>query len=169
MVIGFDPQEQFAELLDLEILLTDEGEDWENEKVLKYRGALIVWDDYYLLHSKNQASKGLKAIMAFRAKYDYDIIYITHNPSLILNLFTYFTSYYYIFLTNVVEGGFKAKIPCYSLCESASKLINRYVKKHGKGEYPDFPHIVVDTQNMKLIAQNCNKEFLEEVANTGKN
>lgn len=168
IVIGFDPQGHFKELLDVEILLTDEGNNWEEEKVLKYRNALIVLDDYYLIHPKLQASKGLRTIMAFRAQYDYDIIYITHNPALVINFLTFFTTHYYIFLTNAQEGGFRKKIPNYSLCEAASTLINRYVGKFGRGEYPNFHHIVVDTENNKLFTQNCEEAKVIEISNISK-
>lgn len=163
-VIGFDPQQNFEGLLDIEINITDK--DWEYLKVLPNRNCLIVLDDYYLVHPKLQATDGLKEMMAFRAQYNYDIIYITHNPALIINFLTYFTTHYYIFYTNVQEGSFKKKIPNYSMCEQASSLINRYVSNFGRGEYPDFPHIVVDTENNKIITQNCNKEKFNKIANT---
>jgi hypothetical protein len=166
IVIGFDPQNNFTDLIDVEILLTDKN--WEYEKVLQYRNALIVLDDYYLIHEKLQPTQGLREIMAFRAQYDYDIIYITHNPALVINFLTFFTTHYYIFFTNVQEGSFKKKIPSYTLCEQASRLINRYVSKFGRGEYPNFPHIIVDNEGAKLIAQNVNKEKFIEVSNVQK-
>ena len=64
--------------------------------------------------------------------YNIDIIYSCHNPMLVINALTYFTTHYYVFYTNMQEGSWKKKIPNYSLCLAGSSYVNKYVRKHGR-------------------------------------
>jgi len=162
-VIAFDPQNKIKKstveinqvqvpLMDYEIYLHEQGH-WYN-KILEHRNFLLILDDYRNLHPKTQAEKGWLYLMSHREDYNIDIIYITHSPSLILNILTNFTTHYFIFYTLAQLGSFEKKIPHYSLCMGAVNYVNRHVKAHGKGTYPKFPYIMVNTLDEELTAIN---------------
>lgn len=156
-VVSFDPQKRFQDVSDWYIEAEDE--DWAL-KLLELRDALIIIDDYKIINEKNTPVKGLGKLMMYRSDYNLDIIYICHNPSLVLNLFTYFTTHYFLFYTEAMDGSFQKKINNYRLCIAGQKLINKYVKAYGRGKYPHFPHVVVDTENTELNAMNFTKTIL---------
>lgn len=171
-VIAFDPQKRFTKetveidgveepLVDTEIRL-DESGVWY-DRVLKFRNFLLILDDYHILLDKRIAEKGLKKLLAHRDDYNIDIIYITHTPSLILNLLTDYTTHYFIFFTQALAGKFKEKIQNFHLCSAAVRTVNKYVKVFGKGKYPNFPHCIVDTEKQTVQAFNMPKyEAIEE-------
>ena len=169
MVIAFDPQDYFksinvlvndvdSPLIDKEIYLY-EIDSWY-ETVIKYKNVLLILDDYRTLHEKNIPDKGWYKLLALRNQRNIDIIWITHTPALILNILTAYTTHYFIFYTMTRKKGFEEKIPHYQLCMAASMYINKYVTQFGKGDYPNFPYIVVDTQNEELISQNIDQKLL---------
>lgn len=161
-VIAFDPQRKFLEqkvktengLIDLVDETIYAHDKYWADKVLEERNALLILDDYRLIHPKNIANEGLAKLMTFREEYNIDIIYITHSPALVLNILTYYTTHYFIFFTLSTLGMFEKKIPHYGLCQASVQYINKYVKKHGKGKYPKFPYIVVNTETEELIGYN---------------
>lgn len=156
-VLAFDPQNRFKDIADFFIYA---HEDWQS-KILRLRNGLLIIDDLKALHPKNQTDPVFLELMSFRSEWNIDIIYIVHNPSLILWLFTYYTTHYFIFFTNSTEGGFKDKIPNYALCLAASRYINKYVKIYGRGDYPNFPHMIVDCEKEKLFAMNMSTKYLK--------
>ena len=169
---AFDPQDNFSEISD--DIITNAGmskndfKDYMMDKMselelYKEDGTLLILDDYKLIHRSLQEEEWLSYLMNYRAKYNVDVIYITHNPKLVINYLTYFTTHYYIFFTNSKEGSFEEKIPNYQLTYNASKLINSYVRQYGRGEYPNFPHIVVDTEGEVLVPENIDQERMEEI------
>lgn len=151
MIVGFDPQKRFVGLLDGEI--DPEDPEW-CLKLHELRNALIILDDYRLINEKPTAVAGLQKLMYHRADWNIDIIYICHNPSLILNLLTYFTSHYFLFYTESMDGSFQKKIMNYKLCITGQKLINKHVQAYGRGNYPYFPYVMVDCENRELNAFN---------------
>ena len=168
-VVAFDPQDVFKKtmvtvkdteipLVDNEIMLYEQG-DWY-EKILQYNNALLILDDYRMLHPKSNPEKGWLKLLALRNKKNIDIIYIVHTPSLILNILTGYTTHYFLFYTMAQNGSFEKKIPHYQMCMAASIYVNKYVKTFGKGRYPNFPYIVVDTLNETLTAQNIDTKFI---------
>lgn len=163
--MAFDPQNNFLKLADKFIYIT-QSKTWGAEAV-KLRNALLILDDYRLLLPKSQASQELAELLAFRAQWNIDIIYICHSPALVLNILTYYTTHYYIFYTLAQKNSFEKKIPHYELCETARNYINKYVRFHPehKGNYPNFPHIVVDAMNEKLITQNIDGDFFKKMIN----
>ena len=156
-VMSFDPQDNFGEITD--IFIDIEDSEWPY-KALKLRDALLILDDYKLINDIDRPIKGLSKLMAYRAKYNIDIIYVCHNPALVLNLLTYYTTHYYIFLTQAQEDGFKKKIPNYTLCNNASRMVNEWVSKFGRGEYPVFPYAIIDTERQVIIPQNIDKRWV---------
>jgi hypothetical protein len=153
-VISFDPQDRFRDITDVFIHVGMSNDEIYNV-VLYYEDALIILDDYKLIHPKERSTeRWLLELMHFRSEYNIDIIYITHNPSLIVKALTFYTTHYFIFYTQSQMGDWNNKIPNYVLCRTGSKYINHYVKKHGRGEYPNFPHVIAETETERLIAQN---------------
>ncbi len=157
-VMAFDPQDRFSNIATSYLFMHDKN--W-CKKALELRNGLLILDDYRLLHKKSQASDDIAELIYFRAKRNVDIIIICHNPALILNFLTYFISHYYIFYTQSQDGAFEKKIPNYMLCKAGSDYINDYVKVMGRGEYPKFPHVIIDTEKQEIFAQNINhNEYL---------
>ena len=154
-IVGFDPQKRFAHLLDKEIF--PEDRDWAID-MQKYRNTLLILDDYRIINESDRPVEGLSNLMYFRAEYNIDIIYICHNPSLVINTLTYFTSHYFLFYTETLDGSFKKKIMNYKLCIQGQRLINNYVNTYGRGKFPNFPHVVVDCEKRELFAFNMDRK-----------
>jgi hypothetical protein len=150
-IMTFDPQEKFKHISDFRLLPSDPE---RGSKMLNLRDALLIIDDYKAFHHKNIPEPWLLDLMHYRNAYNIDIIVITHSPALIINYLTYYITHYFVFYTETQVGSWEKKIPTYNLCQNASLYVNKYVKINGKGEYPVFPHIVVDTLESKLTAQN---------------
>ena len=122
------------------------------------RNALLILDDYRTLHEQDKAEAWLLYLLQARSEQNIDIMYSIHNPALVINMLTYFTTHYYIFYTQVQEGGWKKKIPNYTTCMAVSNYVNKYVKIYGRGKYPDFPYMIIDNENEEVIAQNMKME-----------
>lgn len=151
LIVSHDPQDNFSHITDYFINPSDK--EWA-KKCLKLRNTLLILDDVRLINPGNTPVDGLMELLYYRAKYNIDIIHICHNPSLLLNAFAHFTNRYFIFFTNSQEGSFQKKLPNYSLCVAASNMVNKFVSKNGRGNYPYFPHMIIDTEEQKLIAMN---------------
>lgn len=163
-IVSFDPQHRFKDISDA--IINPEDKFWA-KRLHKLRNCLLILDDFNELNDKNIPDEGLKTLMFHRDDWNIDIIHIYHNPKLILNVMAYYTNYYYIFQTNVQNGGFKDKIPNSELCTAASARVNKYVSIFGKGKHPNdpefsgqkFPHIIVDCEKQILKAVNMNKQL----------
>lgn len=160
LIVAHDPQDNFEDLADL--FIQPEDDDWAL-KCCEFRNCLIILDDFRLINEGNRPVKGLTKLLYYRAKWNIDIIVISHNPGLVINALTHFISHYFIFLTNAQEGAFKNKIPNYSLCVAASDAVNKYVSLFGRGSWPKFPFIIVDSEKQKLIALNMEKTLTKVI------
>jgi len=158
-IVSHDPQDNFIKITDR--FIDPEDKDWA-VKCCELKNCLLILDDVRLINEKNTPVNGLMKLLYFRAKRNVDIIHICHNPSLLLNSFAHFTNKYFIFYTNTQEGSFQKKLPNYSLCVAASNMVNKFVSKNGRGKWPNFPHVIVDTEKQKLIAMN----FIESKKDT---
>ena len=158
-ICSLDPQRKLTDITDRRLLLTDSKEEIF-EKVTTLRNALVVLDDYKLIHPKFIPDPWVEHLFQNRGDWNIDIIYSIHNPGMVINIFTWFTDYYFIYFTLAQLGGWATKIPNYELCWNASYLVNKYVEVHGRGTYPAFPHIIVNCERGKLIAQNMEKDFI---------
>lgn len=168
IVIGFDPQDMFKGIIDKYI--SPEDKDW-CKRVLKYKNALLILDDYRIINPLHTPIDGLSQLMIDRTKLNIDIIYITHNPSLVIELLTYFTDKYFIFYTNSKEGSFQKKIPNYMLCITAANKINSHVQNISeedyKALYPNFPYCVVDVRRKSITAVNMIRDLTKtKIKNT---
>ncbi len=162
-VVSFDPQGKFGEIADFFILPADK--DWA-DTCLNLRNALIILDDYRILHPSNLMNPSFSNLMAYRAEYSLDIIYICHNPALVLTNLTYYTTHYFIFYTQARLGAFEKKIPNYMLCHGACTYVNKYVRVYGKGKHKldeeyegqGFPYVVVNNETEDMTAINFKAE-----------
>lgn len=156
LIISFDPQRNFSEVTDYYIGIEDP--DWAL-KLKSVRNYLLILDDYRLINESNTPVKGLKNLLFNRTFWNIDIIHIVHAPSEMLNVFSHYTTHYYIYYTESQEDEFKRKVPNYALIKAASMKVNKYVSLFGMGTYPNFPHILVDCKTRKLNAFNMNKDM----------
>lgn len=166
LVISHDPQNNFEDITD--VFIGPDDEDWA-DKCCDFRNCLIILDDLRLIHESDKLNKHLAKLLYFRAKWNIDIITVFHNPSLVLNGVAAFVTHYFIFLTSAQEGSFKKKIPNYSLCIAASEEVNKYVSIYGRGKYPDFPYVIVDSEKQKLMAINMDKRISKINKSTNTN
>lgn len=156
MIISHDPQNKFGRVTDYYIQSDDN--EWA-EKLVNIKNCLLILDDYKLINENPRAIKGFQKILINRRANNVDIMYMCHNPSLVLNLLAYFTTHYYLYFTKAQEGSFDGKIPDYSLCITACNIVNRHVGNFGPGKYPNFPYVIVDTDKKKLTAVNIKQSI----------
>lgn len=155
-IISHDPQNEFSNVTDYYIESNDT--QWA-EKLVNIKNCLLILDDYKLINEDPRAVKGFQKLLINRRANNVDIMYLCHNPALVLNLLAYFTTHYYIFFTKPQEGSFDKKIPDYSLCITACNIVNRYVQNFGHGTHPTFPYVCVNTDIKKLQAVNMNQKI----------
>ncbi len=158
-IVAHDPQHRFRDIAD--VFIETHDEDWA-EKLLDLSNALIIIDELRMLHEGDRMSKGMIHLCSKSFEQSIDILYIVHNPAMVLNRLTYFTTKYLIFATEVREGGFKDKIPNHTLCQAAAGVLNKYVAMYGLGKHPldaeyngeDFPYIEVDNSKNTMTSNN---------------
>lgn len=159
-IISFDPQKRFQDISDK--FISPEDAEWA-QRVLQYKNILLILDDYRIINPLYTPIKGLSELMIARADRNIDIIYICHNPSLVIELLTYFTDRYYIFYTNSKEGSFQKKIPNYPLCIAAANKVNSHVQNISESDYeklyPNFPYCVVDVKRKSIAAINMVRDL----------
>lgn len=165
-VMVFDPQTKFADIA-TDFIFLNEIRTW-GQKISNLRNALLILDDYRLIHPKAIINQEFSELLAFRSQWNVDIIYICHSPSMVLNTLTYYTTHYFIFYTLAQKDSFERKIPNYELCERAKNYINKYVRFTGRGTYPNFPHMIVDCEKERLYANNMNPSLFNEIVNSYK-
>lgn len=166
-VAGHDPQRMFSGLIDKNLYLDPENKNWALD-CCKLRRCLLILDELKMLCPIAQHPPiGLVKLLSNCYYNEVDIMWMVHNPSLVPEIFTYYTTKYYIFLTFSKEGQFQKKIPNYSLCTAASNYVNTYVRIHGKGKHkldPEykgqgFPYGIVDTEKQKVVLVNMPKKL----------
>lgn len=161
-IAGHDPQRMFTGLINKNLYINPEDKDWA-VKCCKLRNCLLILDEIRILCPQPaHPPKGLVTLFSQCFYWNVDIMWMTHNPSLVPETCTYYTTLYYIFLTFAKEGQFQKKIPNYSLCVAASNLVNRYVQKYGRGKHKldsqyvgqGFPYAIVNTEKQTVQAIN---------------
>lgn len=173
-VIGFDPHDVLMneELLDHYIMPSDDA--WAERMTKKdkagnfrYANCFLALDDYRALLRSNVTPDDVLDLLMLRRRMSLDIVYITHNPKLILERFAYFTNQYCIFYTESEGSDFSDKIPKYSICQKGANLINRYVMKLGgvdsniyRSLYPNFPYVVINTKTSELNCINMDQKIV---------
>lgn len=136
-------------------------------KLSKLSNCLLILDELRVLHPNAQAHRDLLQLMAVRRKRNINIVYVVHNPALVLNAITYYTYKYFVYYTNSREGSFSDKIPSSELAITGSRLINNYVgafsQSQYKAMYPKFPHVIVDTKAGNLQFVNVKERIFNQV------
>lgn len=164
-IVGHDPQRMFSGLINREDYIDPEDKNWA-VKCCKLRNCLLILDEIRILCPTPQhPPKGLVTLFSQCFYWNIDIMWMTHNPSLVPEVCTFYTTHYYIFLTFAKEGQFQKKIPNYSLCTAASNLVNNYVKQYGRGKHKldktydgqGFPYAIVNTEEQTIKGINMNK------------
>lgn len=165
-ISGHDPQRMFSGLIDKDLDINPEDKNWA-VKCCKLRNCLLILDEIRILCPIPQhPPKGLVTLFSQCFFWNIDIMWMTHNPSLVPEICTFYTTKYYIFLTFTKEGQFQRKIPNYSLCMAGSNMVNDYVKAHGRGKHKldkdyngqGFPYAIVDTEHQTVTAINMHKK-----------
>lgn len=185
-VIGFDPHDVLSNAGLLDYYISPKDENWatwlmQRDKNGKYKFAdsLLILDDYRSLLTGNDCPTDVLELLALRRRLGLDWIYITHNPKLILNRFTYYTNYLSIFYVEAHASDWSDKIPKYAACQKASNLINKYIinqidegrtrnPNYTKDDlmkecYPDFPHVIVRMESDQLEAMNVKQDVINRL------
>jgi hypothetical protein len=154
-VAAYDPQHRFEDITDFRLYTYEM--DNAIDTILSLRNALLIIDDIREFHPKKIAQDWMLHLLSARSQWNIDIMYAVHNPSLLLNTVSNYTTHYYIFYTETLNGGWDKKVSNYKFCRAASTEVNKYISTKGRGTYPKFPHILVDNEandENKLIAIN---------------
>ena len=101
-------------------------------------------------------------LLALRRRLNLDIIYMVHNPKLILERLSYFSTHFSVFRTESHANDFAEKIQKFLTCQQASSLINAYVRtmdeKEYNAQYPNFPYVFVQNDSDSLFPMNMDEE-----------
>lgn len=185
-VIGFDPHDILTNSGILDYYISSKDENWatwlmQRDKNGKYKfsDSLLILDDYRSLLDGNDCPTDVLELLALRRRLGLDWIYITHNPKLILNRFTYYTNFISIFYCEAHASDYSDKIPKYAACQKASNMINKYIlKKIEEGRiknpnytkddfmkecYPNFPHVIVRMESDQLEAMNMDQKIVNQL------
>ena len=163
-IYAHDVNDDFAKIADFDI--DANNKEWALELSEK-KNVLLILDEIRLLHPSNQTHPNDRTLMAKRGKNNINIIYIQHNPRMILEIFAYYTHKYFIFFTNNRKGNFDEKVPDAELCLTAAYIVNKYAGRYDshqyKALYPRFPYCIVDTKSGEISTQNMNASFLKKL------
>lgn len=167
-VWGYDWQKVFVDS-DKKIIdkyLDVDSDDWGNDCCQLRNGLLILDELKLLLPYPQHTPKSVTKLLNNCFYWNIDIIYCVHNPSVIPEVFSFFTTHLFIFLTFAKEGGFNKKTPNSFLSNEAAKKVSDYVSLHGRGKHikdplykgEGFPHAVVSNEEQKIFYVNMNKK-----------
>jgi hypothetical protein len=159
-IVAHDPHNRFP-FADYFIESTDDK--WP-QRLKGMQDYLLILDDYKTINENNTAIKGLPALLSDRVKCNIDIMYSCHNPALVINMLTYYTTHWFIFYLEAQEGAFQRKIPNYTRCLAASITVNNYIARFGfpGGSYPNFPHCVVNNQKRTVSARHMDEKNISK-------
>lgn len=171
-VVAFDPHGDFKHVLDVKIDSKDE--DWakilmqrNKDGTFMFANSLLILDDYRSILQGNHMDTDFYDLLALRRKIGMDIIYITHNPKLILQGLAYFNTCFSIFKTVAHSDDFEGKIPHFLPCQRACNLINAYARTFDEqgynALYPNFPYVMVKENSDKLYPINMKQEIIDKL------
>lgn len=152
-VIAFDPQSRFEGLVDKKIPV---NVDWSVYK--KERNCLFIIDDYKIVCPNDRLDPDLLELLAYRNEYGLDFIFICWKPKLIMPRIAIFITKISLFYTAGGVGQFKNRTDDPEVMEKLSEIVNNFVKKNGKGNYPNFPHVCIDFQSGTIQAFNLTNQ-----------
>jgi hypothetical protein len=125
----------------------------KNSNLLVYSNTLFIMDDYHT-EVEERTPEWLQRLLNLRNEHGIDMIFITHSPTLIRKKLSFYATHLYLFYTMGTEKDFKDKLPDYEMTINARRIINQYVKKYGRGEYPKFPFVIVNYEDNKIQTIN---------------
>lgn len=171
-VFAFDPHDAFYGIADFKIDAKDE--DWASVIIQKdkngnypYANSLIILDDYRTLLKSDKMPPDFLDLLALRRRLNLDIIYMVHNPKLILERLSYFSTAFSIFRTESHSDDFAEKIQKFLTCQQASSLVNAYVRKFEEKEYnalyPNFPYVFVQNDSDSLFPMNMDEKIINSL------
>lgn len=163
---AYDPQRIFYASKIIDKFLDISSENWASECCELRNGLLIIDEIKLLMPNPQHTPKEVSRLLINCFFWNLDIIFTTHNPSLIPEIFSFYTTHLFIFLTFTKSGGFSKKTPNSYLNEKAGSTVNKYVSIHGRGKHKedinyegqDFPFAIVDNENQKINYINMNKK-----------
>lgn len=201
-IIGFDPHDVFKRERLLTHYITESNTDWpdilmtricitcnkvkhpEKEECVKcgktnwrfkFAGSLFGADDYRNLLTANSTPPNVLSLHGMKRRIGLDMMYIMHNPKLLLERLSYYITHYSIFATQSTAGDFSDKIAQYVPCQKAANVINQYVLELGgvdderyKRLYPNFPHVLVTNSSNELHFMNMDIKLVNKLKTEGK-
>lgn len=163
-ILAFDVHEQLLDITDFRI---KRNNNWAKAIDDRFRGALVILDDYKLLVETYTPTEFMKDLFINRRHSDNDYIYSCHSPSDVLPQIIPYTTHFYIFYSSITQGKFKERLPNSDMLMAASSYVNRYCSLHGRGLHKNdplyngqgFPYFIVEPGNktQPVKAFNMNK------------
>ncbi len=145
-VAAFDPQNRF----DQKNINVKTDEDLRDLSSMK--NSLIVFDDFRKIHKKERPADWLIDLMADRYENGLDLIFIFHGPKQLIEFLTTYEDLYLIFYTNYKEKDLYQRFPEPDIISKTMDIITHEYRNNGQGEYPTFPHCMVEV-NENLITK----------------
>lgn len=159
----------------MDVKIGGDDKDWAKLLLTKdkygnyiFKGSLLILDDYRgLLKSSNMDSDFYK-VLSLRL---FDLMYMMHNPKLILEGMRNWNTRFSIFVTESFASDFENKIPQFLPCQRAARIVNEYVKqfyggtdsKEYRNLYPNFPHAIVTDESDKIHFMNMDEEKIKSL------
>lgn len=147
----------------------------KNKWIFKFQNSLLAADDYRNLLTANSTPADVLSLLGMKRRIGLDMIYIMHNPKLLLERLSYYCTNFSIFATESTAGDFSDKISKYVPCQKAANLINQYVAELGgvdsdryKSMYPNFPYIMISNDNDNLNLMNMDQNIVNKLVKEGK-
>lgn len=166
-VIGYHPHGRLLKHFDFRIDYTNR--EWAKAIHKHVRNSLVVLDDYKGLCPNFQPTPGMRDMFIDRGAHAHNncYIYCAHGPGSVIEMLTEYTTHWFIYYCTANEGKWDKKANNAYLCITASRMVNEYVSKYGKGMHPKdtnfqgqkFPYAIVDTLKKEITAQNFSQKF----------
>lgn len=116
-----------------------------------HKNFLLILDDFRVLVTRDRIPDSFYKFLAFAREMNADVFLSAHSPQLIQPRLSTFITHHSIFFSGGSGGKFHPETDNYLCCEQARISINKYVRAYGKGQYPNFPHMVVERNNDRVI------------------
>jgi len=169
-IFAFDPHDAFDGISDVKITANDT--DWAKIMMQKnpdgtfmFLHSLLILDDYRSILPSDKMDRNFYDLLALRRKLDLDILYITHNPKLIIQGLVYWNTHFSLFKTEAMSDDFAEKIPKFLICQQASNVINAYCKAYHATDYdllyPNFPYIVIKNDSDVFFPVNMDDDKIK--------
>lgn len=197
-LIGFDPHDVFRKENLMTRYITENDINWAETLMMKYcnrckkvkgpdketccgksdwrykfANSLLAADDYRNLLTANSTPANVLSLLGLKRRIGLDMIFIMHNPKLLLERMSYYVTNFSIFATESTAGDFSDKISKYVPCQKAANLINQYVNELGgvdsdryRRMYPNFPHIIITNDNDDLNFMNMDQSIIDRLVRT---